>query len=80
MDYILSLQNLYVEILNFSVTMPLEIGPLRRYLRLHEVIKVGPSSNRTGGLIKEEQETRDLSRFIQAQGSYMSRQREGSCL
>ena len=38
----------------------MDIGPIKRYLRLNEVIRLGPSSNRPGVLIRRERDTREL--------------------
>lgn len=49
--------NAYVETLNSSVTY-LETGPLKRYLRLNEVIRVAPRSSVTGVSISGGRGTR----------------------
>lgn len=50
-------QNLHVEALIPSAPV-LKIKPLRRYLRLNDVIRVGYISNRTGVLISGGRDTR----------------------
>lgn len=47
MDWTVFLQNSYVKVLILK-----EDGPFRRLLRLNEVIKVGPQSDKIGGLLR----------------------------
>lgn len=59
-DWILSLQNPYVEVLT-PMWLYSEKGSLGRWLRLSEAIRLGPWSSRTSVLTRIEKDTRCLS-------------------